>query len=944
MDDNEILITQGKCDSGFHLVNASGARSVPDISFGKPFDNENTDNEILIQVVDYYHNTLKRSPKTLAALQKMGIDNNDVIEHFKLGFSDRSLGSLLPEKNRIDGASKRGRLQHLGILKATGHEVFRGSLVVPVIENGIVYQIYGHKVAKKLRPGTPVDIALLDSAQSLLNVKALHTCEELILCSSTIDALTFWCAGYKNVTCNDGLDYLPEYIIEILKFSPVKRIMIAYATTKNDDIAASNISEQLCLIDIQSYRIEFNKNMNANTYALNNQPVRESLGEAIRKAVWIGKDKQSEESQLDDIEGDNNILDTTPIFDEVINTPIANEVDHQVTIEPDTKIPATVLPTPAIEVDAEIKDGEIVMCLSNRRYRIRGLDKNILVSQLKVNILVSVGNKLHVDTFDLYSARNRDNYIKCSSAELGIGEDVLKKDLNQVLLKLELLQDKNIQKTLTPILQENKISKLDRAEAMHFLTSPNLVHRILEDFQRCGIVGEKTNKLVAYLASISRKLPKPLAVIIQSTSAAGKSALMDAVLSFVPTEERVQYSAITGQSLFYMGDINLKHKILAISEEEGANHATYALKLLQSEGQLTIASTGKDPDSGRHVTREYKVDGPVMIFSTTTAIDIDEELLNRCLVLSVDEDREQTRAIHDLQRFEETLEGLKVTQVKEDVIRVQHNAQRLIKPLKVVNPFARHLTFLDDKTRTRRDHKKYLTLINSVALLHQYQREVKKVYCSGKPISYVEVTLDDIGLANQLAHKVLGSSLDDLPPQTRKLLMLIDSMVSSHCDSTNLCRNDYRFSRRDVRSYTGWGDTQLKVHIKRLENMEYLLIHHGGRGRKIIYELLYNSEGEGGDPFLMGLIDIEILKKHADGDKQSGLKPNLSTSSQTQVGDTSDTCQSTETATDVDSYSDIDKNRPKYSAEVNMLIKHSTRQGSYRSHASKDLDGGNLHE
>ena len=107
-----------------------------------------------------------------------------------------------------------------------------------------------------------------------------------------------------------------------------------------------------------------------------------------------------------------------------------------------------------------------------------------------------------------------------------------------------------------------------------------------------------------------------------------------------------------------MGETNLKHKILAIVEEEGAERATYALKLLQSEGELTIASTGKDPETGRLVTHEYRVEGPVMIFLTTTAIEIDEELLNRCLVLTVDEDREQTRAIHELQRERQTLEGL----------------------------------------------------------------------------------------------------------------------------------------------------------------------------------------------------------------------------------------------------------------------------------------------
>src|SRR5439155_5035396 len=158
---------------------------------------------------------------------------------------------------------------------------------------------------------------------------------------------------------------------------------------------------------------------------------------------------------------------------------------------------------------------------------------------------------------------------------------------------------------------------------------------------RCGIVGERSNALVGYLCAISRKLDRPLALLIQSTSAAGKSSLLDAVLRFVPEEDRIVYSAMTGQSLFYMGEMNLKHKLLAIAEEEGAHRASYALKLLQSEGELTIASTGSDAN-GNLITQEYRVEGPMTLFMTTTAIDVDEELMNRCLVLSVDEGREQT--------------------------------------------------------------------------------------------------------------------------------------------------------------------------------------------------------------------------------------------------------------------------------------------------------------
>ena len=357
---------------------------------------------------------------------------------------------------------------------------------------------------------------------------------------------------------------------------------------------------------------------------------------------------------------------------------------------------------------------------------------------------------------------------------MGLKEDAVKHDLGHVLLKLEELQDEQIRKALEPKKPEIAIGDEERAAALELLKDPRLLDRILADFERCGVVGEETNKLVGYIAAVSRHLESPLAVMVQSSSAAGKSSLMEAMLAFVPEEQRVQYSAMTGQSLFYMGETDLKHKVLAIVEEEGASRAAYALKLLQSEGVLTIASTGKDPATGRLVTHQYRVEGPVMIFLTTTAIDLDEELLNRCLVLTVNEDREQTQAIHRLQREQQTLEGLLARQERAEILKVHRNAQRLLKPLFVVNPYARELTFLDSQTRTRRDHTKYLTLIRAIALLHQHQRPVKTATHRGRTISYIEVTRSDIETANRLAHEVLGRSLDELPPQTRRLLVLID--------------------------------------------------------------------------------------------------------------------------------------------------------------------------
>ncbi|MFN2183181.1 MAG: DNA primase, partial [Anaerolineae bacterium] len=494
---------------------------------------------------------------------------------------------------------------------------------------------------------------------------------------------------------------------------------------------------------------------------------------------------------------------------------------------------------------------------------------------LKINLLASrpnldgVGEAVHVDSFDLYQQRPRSVFIKQAAIELGVKESVIKADLGKLLLKLEALQAQRIEAAQAPKVPTITLDDKETKAALDLLQSPDLLDRIEQDLTRCGVVGEATNKQVAYLAALSRKLDRPLAVTIQSTSAAGKSSLMDAVLALVPEEERIKYSAMTGQSLFYMGETDLQHKILAIAEEEGASNAAYALKLLQSEGELTIASTGKDPTTGELKTQAYQVKGPVMILLTTTAIDVDEELLNRCLVLTVDEGRAQTQAIHAAQRDRRTLQGLLAKADKQAILTLHQNAQRLLQPLAVVNPYARHLSFIDDRTRTRRDHEKYLTLIDSLALLHQHQRPIKTAIHNGEPIRYVEVSLDDIAQANRLAHEVLGRTLDELPPQTRKLLRLIVERVDERCQSLAMSRSDYRFSRREVRAHTNWSDTALKVHLARLAEMEYLLIHRGGRGQSYAYELLYSGDGNDDAPHLSGLIDVESLKYDANRSGQN---------------------------------------------------------------------------
>jgi len=854
-------------------------------------DHQAEDAKLLVQVIDYYHQCLLQSPEALAYLEKRGIGSKEAIGTFKLGFANRTLGYRLPASNRVEGAVIRGALQRIGLYRASGHEHLSGSIVIPVIaESGEITEVYGRKVNDNLREGTPLHLYLPGPHRGVWNAAALGAMPEVILCEALIDALTFWCAGYRNVTASYGVEGFTADHLTAFKQARIQRVLIAYDRDEAGDRAAEKLSKQLLAEGLDCYRILFPKGMDANEYALKVGPAAKSLGVAIRAAQWLGKGQ----APILTTSGPAVLVSVAQEVADVAPPLVAEEAAKDETASsgvaptmplpavppevPRAALPAQVIPEgPRPAAPASVKafgtEQEYAVTYADRRYRVRGLEKNTSFECLKVNLLVARamsethadGEAVHVDTLDLYQARQRATFVAAASAELGLAEEVIKADLAKLLLALESEQEKRISAARAPQASPAvQLSEGEHAAALALLQDRELTERIAADFRVCGIVGERTNALVSYLCGISRKLERPLALLIQSTSAAGKSSLLDAVLRFVPEEDRIVYSAMTGQSLYYMGAMNLKHKLLAIAEEEGAHRASYALKLLQSEGELTIASTSKDPASGKLVTETYHVEGPVMIALTTTAAQIDEELLNRCLVLSVDEGREQTQAIHAAQRERRTLAGLKGRLQREQLMKLHQNVQRLIEPLAVVNPYAHRLTFLDDRTRTRRDHEKYLTLIDAIALLHQHQRVLRTAQYGDQQVKYVEVTLDDIALANRLAHQVLGHTLDELPPQTRRLLGLICEMVEQHCRAQRVPRAAHRFSRREVRAHTRWGDTQLKIHLARLTELEYLLVHRGGRGQSFEYELLFDGAADNATPHVSGLIEVETLKQAYD--------------------------------------------------------------------------------
>jgi len=770
----------------------------------------------------------------------------------------------LPTKQRKEGAELRSRLARLGVFRAeSGHEHFSGSVVFPIHGGawhgeaaGSVVGMYGRKVRDDLRTGTPSHTYLPGAHRGVWNCGP-DLCDgngAVIICEALLDAASSWCAGLRNVTAAYGVNgWTADHDLALIESSgsgtKPRDIFLAFDADAAGDAGADRVADQLIARGFTAYRVMMPPGQDVNDVhraAGSAAASGDELRRLIISARWLGG---APHVSVPAIAGPTSASSFSP--------PPAAQVPAPAPASASAPVPASATPA---GVTVRVAGDEIHADMGTRSYRVRGLFSNRGADVMKINLRVSVERPgadavFHVDTLDLYQTRFRQAFMAAAAAECGLHADVIKSDLGKLLLTLECQQAARSCRTgskeksadggvaAPPLDPALSMAPDAHAAALALLKDPALSERIIADLTRSGLVGEDVNKLVGYIAATSRKLASPLAIVVQSSSAAGKSTLMDKVLSLMPPEDVRQYSAISGKSPFYLGTANLKHRILSIAEEEGARRASYALKLLQSDGFLSMAATGKDPESGRMVTHDYRVEGPVMLMLTTTAIDVDPELLNRCVVLTVDEEAGQTAAIQAAQRVGRTLPGMQAARERAAIAELHRNAQRLLAPVAVVNPHANALSFAAHQTRLRRDHAKYLSLIDAVTFLHQHQRETKTVtFPDGTELRYIEVTQADLALANRLAAVVLSRSLDDLPPQTRRFLTALHAWAVTQAAAAGITLDRFAFTRRQVREALSLGQTQAAMHVERLAAYELVLpLRITGDGLMQRYRLAWDN-------------------------------------------------------------------------------------------------------
>jgi hypothetical protein len=718
---------------------------------------------LLARVVDHYQRTFCEREDAQAYLKRRGLVDADLLRALKVGYADGSLLKTIPKTGEV-----RDQLVSLGVVTAEGRELLGGCVVVPIPDpvTGQWVNLYG----RGLR--TPRHCYLPGPLRGVLNFQAARLSQEVILAESVLDALSFLQAGVSLAIPIYGTNgFTPDHL-DTLKREGVRRVILAL---DNDDAgrrATAALGEKLAAAGIVVRVASFPSGIKDTNELLVSR--NGDAGEVFRKLLDEAEPRPISPGP------DPGGLGPRPA-DAPSPPPVAD--------------PAT---GPAVVVR---EDGQLALNDGDVVYHARAYPA--MLGRLRATVRATRGGAFHVDTLDLYASRSRAEFGRRAAKALAVEVSAVEAALLQLVVEAEKTGQDDVAgeaEAAAPAMTDG-----ERAEALAFLRRPDLLDLVAADVDTLGFVGEDTNKRLLCLVAISRKLDDPLSAIVMSQSGAGKSGLTEVIERLTPPEDVVLLTRLTPQSLYYVEPGFLDRKLVIVEERYGSAEADYSIRVLQSRKKLIAAAPIKDPQTGNLRTKVFTVEARAAFIEATTASSVNHENATRCFELQMDETPEQTRRVHDRQRLLRTERGLRLRQEAEAIVRRHWNAQRLLEPAPVVIPFADKLTFPSSWMRTRRDHARFLNLIEVSAFLHQHQRERRN--------GAIVAAVADYAVAYGLAGEVLQETLSDVRKPLREAYTRIQDLS---------LKSDGTVSRREIREALAVPDSTVRGWLQDLVELEYL--------------------------------------------------------------------------------------------------------------------------
>jgi len=771
------------------------------------------DGKLFAAAVEHYHEALfGRDKRGLDYLKSRGLADVETLRHFKVGFVTGSL------KKKLSPA-QRGALAAL--FNDAGNERLYLRVVVPIFDaNGVAVGIYGRSIQAD---ADVKHLYLAGEHRAVWNGAAAAAYpDELIVTEAILDGLAVFAAGKKNVIAAYGAGGWTPHHDALVETHSVRKLVFAYDNDGRGEAAARQTASLLDPKGIKCHRVKWPDGIkDACDYfqyhkATGFKGTLESFASLLAVAPRIGFVRS----------------ETAPAQARLT---LAERTDDAATFQ----------------------NGTV-------SYRVKGLGNSglrVVVTARKEK--EGGGDATHIDNLDLYGARARKGFAAAAAERLAVDAPKVEDDLLALLEALEGLQREASATPSAPA--QPSMNDAEREAALALLRSPDLLERVAADIELAGYVGEPRNKKLAYIIGTSRRLPKPLSAIFRAQSGCGKSFLMETVAELMPPEDVHYFSRLTPQALYYLEPDALTHKLLIVDERDGSEESEYPIRTLQTRRVLKLAVPIKDPNSGKIKTTVLEIHGPIAYMESTTDQHVNPENANRCFELYLDETEAQTRAIFAAQRRSRSLDGWRHERRKAAMLAVHHNAQRLLRPLKVIIPFVELIEFPAAWLRSRRDNDRFLSLIEGIAFLHQHQRETGEEGGAG----FIIASLDDYAIAYDLAHVVFAQSAGDLPKPVAEFLDDVERIVTEAAKKAKTAPESFPFSRRLIREETRLPDHIVKRHMRQLEELEYVQVQRAPQGGSFRYRLTDVGERP---RQVAGLITPEALREKWDKWNKSGTR------------------------------------------------------------------------
>ncbi|NQZ51974.1 MAG: hypothetical protein HRT95_17910 [Moritella sp.] len=492
-----------------------------------------------------------------------------------------------------------------------------------------------------------------------------------------------------------------------------------------------------------------------------------------------------------------------------------------------------------------IYQNELLMLTVLGGIKLEGLDRmrSTLKIELKQSSVPPVRHNL-----DLYNDTQTEKLIRKTAEKLEIGTSVIAASLAELTEQLEAYRLDQIKKSEANTQIISKVlSAQERKDAENFLKSKPLMQLTGEMIGKSGMIGEESNRLLMYLIFTSRKLNQPLHIVSLGASGTGKTHLQEKVGELIPEEDKIEITVLSENAFYYFGQRELKNKLILIEDLDGAESSLYPLRELQSKKRISKTIAHKNT-KGETRTIHLVVEGPVSVSGCTTQEQIYEDNANRSFLIYLDESKEQDNRIMEYQR---KLSAGKTNGEQEEAAQeLMQNCQRILQPIKVINPFAELLSIPEEVLKPRRTNNHYLQFIEVITYYHQFQREPKVNEETGE--MYIETTLEDVAAANELLKEILLRKSDELTGACRNYLEAVKSYLEQE--------NKKGFTNREIRKALKVNPSNQKRYNLSLTLNYYIKQVKGKKGASYHYEIVSYKEFQELRNHIASVLDNNLKK------------------------------------------------------------------------------------